>query len=49
MQPSVKESIENALEALRCHGYHAGGAIYDDLAQLLKDLEPDILERRLSA
>jgi hypothetical protein len=47
--PTIKESIENALEALAHAGFPKGGAIYDDLAQALVQLENgDLLTDRLT-
>jgi hypothetical protein len=37
--PTIRESIQAALEALANSGFPPGGAVYDDLAQSLKDLE----------
>lgn len=49
MQPTIRESIQNALEALSHNGYRPGGAIYDDLAQALIQIDEDVLEERLAA
>jgi hypothetical protein len=50
MNPTIRESIENALEALETRGFSKGGAVYDDLAQALKDLENGLsVEDQLTA
>lgn len=49
MQPTIKESIENALEALSHSGFPKGGAIYDDLAQVLAQLDQLTLAEPLAA
>ena len=47
--PTIRESIQNALEALETKGFPPGGAVYDDLAQALKDLDAGLsLDDRLT-
>jgi len=48
--PTIRESIEVALEVLEHRGFPPGGAVYDDLAQSLKQLiENGIAEDKLEA
>ena len=48
--PTIRESIEVALEVLENRGFPPGGAVYDDLAQALQQLiEDGIAEDRLVA
>ena len=47
---TIKTAIENALEFIETQHHHRNGAIYEDLAQALKQLEEgDALEDHLSA
>jgi hypothetical protein len=47
--PTIREAIKNALEALSNTGFPKGGAVYDDLEQVLNQLgeEGDLLDYRL--
>ena len=51
--PTIREAIENALEALAHSGFPKGGAVYDDLAEVIHTLETTgnlgALEERLTA
>jgi len=54
MQPTIRESLKNALEALKSSGFPPGGAVYDDLNQVLLDLGNEdmygtLLEDQLTA
>lgn len=47
--PTIKEALIAAIEALRHAGYRPGGAVYDDLAQVLKQLDESTLAESLEA
>lgn len=50
MQPTILESLQNALEALAHSGFPKGGAVYDDLAQAIVDLKSGLaVNERLTA
>lgn len=51
MQPTIRESIQNALDFIESVHHHKNGAVYEDLAQALADLEFDaelFLDQELS-
>ena len=50
MKETIREAIENALEFIEAKHGHRNGAIYEDLAQALKQLEDgDSVDDHLTA
>ncbi len=47
--PTIKEVLEATLEALAASRFPKGGAVYDDLAQVLAQLDASVLAEKLEA
>lgn len=48
--PTIEEVLIQTIEALEASGFTAGGAVYDDFAQAVKQLQDgDSVKERLSA
>lgn len=47
--PTIEEAIKAALVALSHGGFPEGGAVYDDLAQVLVQLPTETLDEEIDA